>query len=94
MSQIATKESRLHIRCDERTRQLLDKAVGYSRANLSAFVLSQAVAAAERIVPEQESITLRDEDFQAFLAALETPAEPNAALRRAFERHADHVNNS
>lgn len=91
MSQLATKESRLHIRCDERTRQLLDKAAGYSRSNLSAFVLTQAVAAAERIVSDQESITLQNDDFRAFLAALDTPAEPNAALVRAFERHADQV---
>jgi uncharacterized protein (DUF1778 family) len=91
MSQLATKESRLHIRCDERTRQLLDKAAGYSRSNLSAFVLTQAVAAAERIVSDQESITLQNDDFRAFLAALDTPVEPNAALVRAFERHADQV---
>ncbi|NEX15873.1 MAG: DUF1778 domain-containing protein [Halochromatium sp.] len=91
MNQLATKESRLHIRCDEHTRQLLDKAAGYTRTNLSAFVLTQAVAAAERILSEQESITLKEDDFQAFLAALDTPAEPNAALVRAFERHADQV---
>ena len=91
MSQAATKDHRLHLRCDERTRQLLDKAAGYTHANLSEFVLSQAVAAAERIVQEQESITLRAEDFQAFLAAIDAPAEPNAALRRAWERHSEQV---
>ncbi|EIC19653.1 type II toxin-antitoxin system TacA family antitoxin [Thiorhodovibrio frisius] len=91
MSLIATKNSRLHIRCDERTRQLLDKAAAYSRSNLSAFVLNEAVAAAERILSEQESITLQNDDFQAFLAALDTPAVPNAALVRAFERHSEQV---
>lgn len=91
MSQAVTKDSRLHIRCDERTRQLLDKAAAYAHANLSEFVLAQAVTAAERLVREQESITLRSEDFQTFLAALDTPAEPNDALRRAFERHAEQV---
>ncbi len=91
MSQTATKDSRLHIRCNERTRQLLDRAAGYAHVNLSEFVLTQAVAAAERLVREQETITLKAEDFQAFLTALDTPAEPNAALRRAFARHADQV---
>jgi uncharacterized protein (DUF1778 family) len=89
MSQTANKDSRLHIRCDERTRQLLDKAAGYAHVNLSEFVLSRAVAAAERIVQEQESITLRVEDFHAFLAALDAPDEPNAALLRAAERHSE-----
>ena len=47
--------------------------------------------AAERVVQEQESITLKPEDFHAFLDAIDTPAEPNAALRRAMERHAEQV---
>ncbi len=91
MNQLATKECRLHIRCDERTRQVLDKAAGYTHANLSAFVLNQALAAAERILSEQESITLRNEEFLAFLHALDAPTEPNPALVRAFERHAKQV---
>ena len=91
MSQTATKDSRLHIRCNERTRQLLDRAAGYAQVNLSEFVLTQAVAAGERLVREQEAVTLKAEDFQAFLTALDTPVEPNAALRRAFARHADQV---
>ena len=91
MSAHLTKANRLHIRCDAHTRLLLDKAAGYAHLNLSEFVLSQAVVAAERVVREHESIKLRAEDFQAFLAALDTPAEPNAALRRAFERHGEQV---
>jgi uncharacterized protein (DUF1778 family) len=91
MSQAATKDSRLNIRCDERTRQLLDRAAGYARVSLSEFVLSRAVEAAERIVQEQQSITLKADDFQAFLAALDAPGEPSPALRRAFERHAEQV---
>jgi uncharacterized protein (DUF1778 family) len=91
MGHAATKASRLNIRCDERTRQLLDKAAGYAHVNLSEFVLSQAVEAAERVVQEQESITIKEEDFQAFLDAIDTPAEPNAALRRAMGRHAEQI---
>ncbi len=91
MSQTATKDSRLHIRCNEHTRQLLARAAGYAQVNLSEFVLTQAVAAAECVVREQESITLQAEDFQAFLTALDAPAEPNAALMRACARHADQI---
>jgi hypothetical protein len=40
-------------------------------------------------VQEQESISLRVEDFQAFLAALDASDEPNTALLRAAERHAE-----
>ncbi|WP_242464043.1 DUF1778 domain-containing protein [Thiococcus pfennigii] len=87
VSQAATKDSRLDIRCDEQTRKLLDRAASYARVSLSEFVLSRAVAAAEQVVQEQESINLRADDFQAFLAALDEPREPSPALQRAFERH-------
>ena len=39
----------------------------------------------------RQSITLKADDFQAFLAALDAPGEPSPALRRAFERHAEQV---
>ena len=83
-----TKESRLHIRCDNRARQLLDKAASYARVSVSEFVLSHALASAEQLVRAHESITLTPKDFQAFLSALDRPAKPNAALKRAFKRHA------
>lgn len=85
------KESRLNIRCDSRTRQLLDKAASYAHVSISEFVLSHALASAERVVQEHESITLKPKDFDAFLAALDTPTKPNSALKRAFKRHADQV---
>lgn len=91
METSTSKESRLNIRCDSRTRQLLDKAAGYTHVSISEFVLSHALASAERVVQTHESITLKQKDFEAFLAALDAPAQPNAALERAFKRHADQV---
>lgn len=85
------KENRLNIRCDSYTRQLLDKAANYSRVSISEFVLSHALASAQQVVQEHESITLKPKDFEAFMAALDAPAKPNAALKRAFKRHADQV---
>jgi len=87
MGTTTTKESRLHIRCDDRSRQLLDKAATYARVSVSEFVLSHALASAEQVVQAHESITLNPKDFQAFLAELDRPAKPNAAMKRAFKRH-------
>jgi uncharacterized protein (DUF1778 family) len=87
MTATTTKETRLNIRCDFRTRQLLDKAAAYSHVTVSEFVLSHALASAEQVVQAHEAITLKQTDFQAFLAALDAPAEPSAALNRAFDRH-------
>lgn len=91
MPNTALKENRLNIRCDLRSRALLDKAAAYSHVSVSEFVLKNALASAEDVIQAHESITLGAEDFQAFLAALDRPAKPNAALKRAIKRHAEHV---
>lgn len=85
------KESRLNIRCDTHARQLLDKAATYAHVSVSEFVLSHALASAEQVVRAHESITLKPEDFHAFLAALDAPVTPTAALERAYARHAEQV---
>lgn len=89
MNTTTSKTHRLSIACDAQTRQLLDKAAAYAHLSVSEFVLAQARASAEQIVQAHESITLTQADFQAFLAALDEPSEPNAALARAFQRHAE-----
>jgi len=91
METTALKESRLNIRCDVRARALLDKAATYAHVSVSEFVLSHALSSAEKVVQAHESITLKPEDFQAFLVALDAPAEPNRALMDAFSRHAGQV---
>lgn len=86
-----TKDTRLHIRCDQQVRLLLDKAAAYAHMTVSEFVLRNAVDQAQAVLAANESITLSQADFAAFLAALDAPAKPNAALQRAFARHDDHV---
>jgi uncharacterized protein (DUF1778 family) len=91
MSVVSTKEGRLNIRCDTHTRDLLDRAAAYAHVTVSEFVLKNALASAKEIVQMHEAITLKPEDFQAFLVALDTHSEPNAALTRAFKRHTEQV---
>lgn len=86
-----TKDTRLHIRCDQQVRLLLDKAAAYAHMTVSEFVLRNAVDQAQAVLAANESITLSQADFAAFLAALDAPAKPNAALQRAFARHDDLV---
>lgn len=91
MGSAKIKERRLNIRCDNRARELLDKAATYAHVSVSEFVLTHALASAEQVVQAHESITLTPKDFQAFLAALDVPTRPKAALKRAFKRHAEQV---
>lgn len=91
MGNAAVKQSRLNIRCDSRAREILDKAATYTHVSVSEFVLSRALASAEKIVEENACITLGPVDFQAFLDALDAPVKPNAALKKAFKRRAERV---
>lgn len=91
MENTAVKESRLNIRCDVHARELLDKAATYAHVSVSEFVLTHALASAERVVQENENITLKPEDFRAFLAALDTPVKPDPALKKAMKRHSEQV---
>ncbi len=86
-----TKDTRLHIRCDQDVRRLLDKAAAYAHMSVSEFVLRNAVEQAQTLVQQHEAVTLSQQDFAAFLDALDAPAEPAPALQRAFARHADQV---
>lgn len=91
MENTTVKEGRLNIRCDVHARELLDRAATYAHVSVSEFVLTHALASAEKIVQANENITLKPEDFHAFLAALDTPVQPNPALKKAFKRHAEQV---
>ena len=86
-----TKDTRLHIRCDQEVRRLLDKAAAYAHMSGSGCVLRNAVEEAQTPVQQHEAITLSQQDFSAFLDALDAPAQPAPALQRAFARHANQV---
>lgn len=85
------KDTRLHIRCDQEVRRLLDKAAAYAHMSVSEFVLSNAIEQAQSVVQTHEAITLSQDNFDAFLNALDTPAPPAPALQRAWARHAKQV---
>jgi uncharacterized protein (DUF1778 family) len=90
MSTLA-KDTRLHIRCDQEMRRLLDKAAAYAHMSVSEFVLRHAIEQAQSLVQANEAMTLSQDDFAAFLDALDTPAPANPALRRAFALHTKHA---
>jgi len=91
MENTTAKESRLNIRCNGYEREMLDKAATYAHVSVSEFVLSHALVSAEKVVQANENITLSTKDFRAFLAALDAPVKPAAALKKAFKRHSQQV---
>ena len=82
-----TKENRLQVRLDARSKSVLQRAAGYRHRTVSQFVLSTALEAAERVIRENEIVTLTGPDWKSFYDALARPPAPNAALRKAFARY-------
>lgn len=89
MTSVDAKDERLQIRLDARAKRLLQKAAQYSRKSVSQFVLAQSLEAAERIVGEQENVSLSERDWELFLDALDNPPAPNDRLKRAARRYAE-----
>ena len=83
----AAKQERLQIRLDAHAKNVLQRAAGYRRKALSQFVLGTALEEAERVIQENELVTLSNADWQVFYAALTNPPAPNAALRKAYARY-------
>ena len=55
------------------------------------FVRQHAEVQAQLVVQAHETITLTQNDFAAFLDALDAPALANPALQCALQRHAEQV---
>ena len=92
MTKIAeTKHERVHLRLDPKSKRKLERAASYEETTVSRFVLSNAVAAAERVIEERERIVLPATDWDAFHDALLNPPAPNSALRRAARRYRERI---
>lgn len=82
-----TKNDRLQVRLDAESKSVLQRAASYRHKTVSQFVLTTALEEAEKVIRENEVVTLSNADWKVFYDALTNPAEPNAALRKAFSKY-------
>jgi len=80
-------EARMHFRTKPRIKATIQQAAALSGVDDSVFTMSAAYEAALHTIAAHERTALQPVDHEAFFAALDAPAEPNAALKAAFERH-------
>ena len=78
------KDERLQVRLDAQSKDVLQRAANYRHETVSQFVLTSALEEAEKVIRENETITLAAPDWKLFYEALTNPPPPNAALRKAF----------
>jgi len=92
MAQTAdVRRDRMHLRLDAKTKRKLERAAAYEETSVSDFVLTNAVAAAERVIDSHEKIALSARDWDVFYDALIDPPEPNEKLREAARRYRERV---
>lgn len=81
-----TESARINLRTSPEAKALIERAAALMGTTVSSFMLQNAYEAARRIVADNDTLMLSQAAFDAFVAACETPAEPNEALRRLMVR--------
>jgi uncharacterized protein (DUF1778 family) len=74
----------LNIRIAAAERNLIDRAAQSSGKTRTDFILSAARRAAEEALLDRALVLVTPARFERFLALLESPAKPNARLRRTM----------
>ncbi len=78
------KEDKLHIRVNQKDKNLIEKAADFLGINASAFVLENALKAARRELASVETLSLTQKDAEVFLRLLTDPPAPNQVMKDAF----------
>ncbi|MDA8411605.1 MAG: DUF1778 domain-containing protein [Treponema sp.] len=85
MPKTATMRSeRIDVRTEPEVKAVIERAALLRHTSVSAYLLDSALEKAKSELRAIETVTLRDADRDAFFAALDSPPEPNAALRKLF----------
>ena len=76
----------VNFRLSEERLALIDRAAAIRGVTRTEFVLGSSEAAAIEVLSERPVITLDDEAYDAFIAMLDAPVEPNPDLMALFAR--------
>lgn len=88
MKQMETREASINIRALRAQRDLIDKAAALRHKTRSDFILEASCQEAENVLLDRRLFHLKNEDYDAFEAALQTPINENFALRQLLAKRA------
>jgi len=77
----APKPERLEARVTSEQKELIERAADLEGRTLTDFLVVSAATAAKKVIQEHEILMLTAQSRSVFLAALQSPPEPNAKLR-------------
>lgn len=79
--------ARIEMRCEQREKELLNRAAALKGMQTTAFIREHALEKAQHVIEEAERIELNAHSYRDVLNLLDNPPEPNDALRRAMRAH-------
>jgi len=82
-----TKQERINLRVKRSVKRALERAASFEGKTVSNFILTSALAHAEKTILEHEVMRLNNRDSEAFFNALVKPVRFNKKLVAAFEEH-------
>lgn len=86
-----TKKDRINLRLKHSAKTALERAASFEGKTVSNFILTSALAHAEKTIHEHEVMRLNNRDSEAFFKALAKPVRFNKKLATAFEEHDQRV---
>ena len=86
--QHANKRNTLNIRVKVEDQLLIDRAAKARGKTRTDFILDAVKREAEDTLLDQALISVSEEAYQAFLALLDKPPKPNAALKKTMQTSA------
>jgi uncharacterized protein (DUF1778 family) len=78
---------RLNLRLDAAAKRRIEQAASFEGKTVSGFIVSSALASAERTIHAHETMVLSRRDAEAFLEAIFAPPAPSEKLLQALEEH-------
>jgi uncharacterized protein (DUF1778 family) len=82
MAASAQRSDKLDIRISPEAKRVLQEAARERHTTISQFVLDSALGAAQEVLTERTRIGLSSEQWTAFMAALDAPAERHPRMER------------
>lgn len=85
------KQDRINLRLKRSVKRVLERAASVEGKTVSNFILTSALAHAEKTIHEHEIMSLNSQDSEAFFNALAKPISFNRKLASAMVEHDQRV---
>ncbi|TVQ21558.1 MAG: DUF1778 domain-containing protein [Spirochaetaceae bacterium] len=81
---MATRSERIELRAKPEVKAVIERAAQLRHTTVSAYLLETAFQRAQSDLKETETLVLSEKDRTRFFALIDSPPEPNSALRSLF----------